>query len=414
MKVFTKSVWQMTADGMQLVPEECESYDYEGPLTECKGGKAPKTPDPNVVSAAQTQSNTDTAAYQNALNHGNVSTPYGSQTFTGRVDPTTGATVYDQSVSLSPGQQQLYDQQQQQNLQLGRVGTQMLGGIQNAYGSPMDTSGLPALADRSSLYGADDLEGARKSVSDALYQRQSSYLDPQYQQRENDLTTRLANQGVVEGSEAWRNARDQFGRERAFDYDQARTSSITGGLNEMQGLSGIALNNAGFQNNARAQSLQELLTRRNQPLNEFNALRQNTQVDTPQFQNPNNAQVAPTDTAGNIWNSYNGQLGIYNARQNQQNGLLGGLMGLGGALGSSAIMSSDKRVKSNIKRIGLLPQGVGLYTYEYDGDPQHERQTGVMAQEVEKDDPDAVITGEDGFKKVDYSRVLAKALAEAA
>jgi hypothetical protein len=32
MKVFKKSVWQMNPDGIVLVLEECESFDYEGPL----------------------------------------------------------------------------------------------------------------------------------------------------------------------------------------------------------------------------------------------------------------------------------------------------------------------------------------------------------------------------------------------
>lgn len=33
MKIFKKSVWQMNPDGMVLLPEECESFDYEGPLS---------------------------------------------------------------------------------------------------------------------------------------------------------------------------------------------------------------------------------------------------------------------------------------------------------------------------------------------------------------------------------------------
>jgi len=39
---------------------------------------------------------------------------------------------------------------------------------------------------------------------------------------------------------------------------------------------------------------------------------------------------------------------------------------------------------------------------------------GVIAQEVEQDDPQAVITGADGVKRVNYSRVLARALMRAA
>lgn len=452
-----------------------------------KTPKAPATPDPNAVSAAQTQSNRETAAFQNALDHGNTTTPWGSQSFTGRVDPTTGATVYDQSISLSPEQQQLYDQQQQQNLQLGQTSSNMLSSVQDAYRRPMDTSSLPALnsgvnmsgapgikssyttvgpqmeVDRSNLsqlYGSDDLMGARKQVQDALYDQNAAYLDKDYARSQDQLRTRLANQGVVEGTEAYSAAMDDYNRGREMAYRQARNESITRGGDEMSRLSGIARDNrgqlynenlssgnfrnsaaaqatgqnataAGFSNTARGQQLSEELARaqfgndarsqglqeqtalRNQPLNEFNALRSATQVDTPQFQNPNTATIAPTDTAGNIWNAYNGQLGIYNAQAGGNNAMMGGLMGLAGNLGSAWI-ASDRRVKSKVKRLGLLPQGVGFYEFEYTDDPKHEKQRGVMAQEVERDDPESVATGRDGVKKVNYKRVLARALAEAA
>lgn len=486
MKIFRKTVWQMTGEGMRLIPEESESFEYSGPIAECKkDSKAPPAPDPNVVSGAQTKSNQDTAAYQNALEHGNVTTPYGNQTFTGRVDPTTGATVYDQSISVAPEVQQLLDQLRQQDLSLGSTSQKMLGSVDAAYGQPLDTNGLPSRVGSvhggpiqselntqgpdlvgsldtnglPKLYGADDLEGARQQVSDALYKRQTAFLDPQYQQRQQALDSKLANQGITLGSEAYKNAMDDENRAREFSYGQARDSSITGGLGELQGLTGIAqgnraqmlgekttagnfqnqaraqalsealtrlgvnndaqqqgfqqsLSSGNFQNQARTQALQEAITLRNQPLNEYNALRSSSQVNVPQFQNPQTPQVAPTDVGGNIWNAYNGNLNVWNAQQQGNNSFLSGLMGLGGTLGGAAITKSDARVKSNVKRIGLLPQGVGVYEYEYTGDPLREKQTGVMAQEVEQDDPEAVVIDRDGTKSVNYTRVLAKALME--
>lgn len=367
------------------------------------GGKAraPAVPDPNVVSAAQTKSNTDTAAYQNAINHSNVTTPYGSQTFTPRVDPTTGATMFDQNISVSPQVQQLIDQQGKNDLALGNTSSNMLKTIDDTYSKPMDTSGLPK------LLGADDLQAQRQAVSDALYQRQAAYLDPQFEARQKAQDAKLANQGITLGSEAYKNAQDDESRAREFSYGQARDSAIAGGLNETTQL-------ANLSSSQRAQMLAEAFAKRSQPINEFSALQTNSQVNVPQFQNPNAAQVQPTDTAGNIWNNFNGLMGIYNSKTGSSNSLLSGLMGLGGQLGGAYLSNmgtSDRRVKSNVKRIGLLPQGVGLYEFEYTGDPQHERQTGVMAQEVEKDDPSAVIEV-DGVKRVNYSKVLSRALAE--
>ena len=61
---------------------------------------------------------------------------------------------------------------------------------------------------------------------------------------------------------------------------------------------------------------------------------------------------------------------------------------------------SDRRLKSNIVRIGTHPQhGIGIYDYDIDG----RRDTGVMAQELLSVLPAAVSLGHDGFLRVDYS-----------
>ena len=83
--------------------------------------------------------------------------------------------------------------------------------------------------------------------------------------------------------------------------------------------------------------MQELLALRNQPLNEFNALRSASQVEAPQFSGPSSVSMANTDVAGNINQAYQNQLNAWNARQQSSNGLLGSLMGLGGTLGGAWI-----------------------------------------------------------------------------
>ena len=80
MKIYTRVVIDMATSAVL----EADWYEYDGPVAECKGkgGKAPKAPDPNVVSAAQTRSNQDTASYNAALNRTNTYTPAGSSEFT--------------------------------------------------------------------------------------------------------------------------------------------------------------------------------------------------------------------------------------------------------------------------------------------------------------------------------------------
>jgi hypothetical protein len=81
-----------------------------------------------------------------------------------------------------------------------------------------------------------------------------------------------------------------------------------------------------------------------------------------------------------------------------------GLMGMVGSIGAAAVplMFSDKRLKTDIKKVGKTNDGLSVYTYKYKGDDK--TQMGVMAQDVEKKNPSAVKTI-DGFKAVNYSKV---------
>jgi hypothetical protein len=395
MKVYTRVVIDMATS--QVL--EADWYEYDGPVAECKkGGKAPKAPDPNVVSQAQTQSNQETAAYNAALNRTNTYTPMGSSEFTVTGTDASGAPIYRQDVTLSPDAQALYEQQNRQSRQLGDVAGGMMSRVGDAYSQPLDTSKVPK------LYGADDLLGARQQTQDALYNRQAAYLDPQWGDRERALTTQLANQGVVEGSEAWRNARDQFSRERSFDYDRAREAAILAGQSEVPMLSDVASRN-------RGQSMQELYSERALPLNEFNALRSSSQVDLPQFQGATPVNMAGTDVSGNMWNAYQARMDRYNAQQQASNNLMSGMFGLGAAaLSNPMIAFSDERLKENVEKVGRLPGGPNLYEYEFKADPSDTREVGVMAQEVERTQPSAVSRGPGGYRRVDYAKVLAKAM----
>ncbi len=87
--------------------------------------------------------------------------------------------------------------------------------------------------------------------------------------------------------------------------------------------------------------------------------------------------------------------------------------GIGAALGAAGTAAqflpfffpSDVRLKKNIKPIGKSYSGHNLYSYEFLGSDKPE--IGVLAQEVEHKDPEAVITRPSGVKLVNYDRVLA-------
>jgi hypothetical protein len=68
-----------------------------------------------------------------------------------------------------------------------------------------------------------------------------------------------------------------------------------------------------------------------------------------------------------------------------------------------AFKMSDRRLKTDIKHIGTAANGLKVYSYKLFG----RSEIGLMADEVEKVRPWAVITGSDGYKRVNYTLALA-------
>jgi hypothetical protein len=80
--------------------------------------------------------------------------------------------------------------------------------------------------------------------------------------------------------------------------------------------------------------------------------------------------------------------------------ILGGAAMVGGLI-------SDKRLKTNIKDIGRTHDNQKIYSYHFKagGPPQ----IGMMADEIQKKAPEAVVRGPDGFKRVNYDLATRKA-----
>ena len=155
---------------------------------------------------------------------------------------------------------------------------------------------------------------------------------------------------------------------------------------------------ADYQNNLRQNQIKESMMQRGFSLNEINALISGQQVNTPQFEGFNQAQRSETpqymDAADK---GYQGALQSYS--MDQANNPMGDLFQMGGQLGSAYLMAgSDRRLKTNIKRIGKTPGGTNLYSWRY---IWGEDSVGVMADEV----PWAAVDGPGGFKYVDYGRI---------
>lgn len=81
-----------------------------------------------------------------------------------------------------------------------------------------------------------------------------------------------------------------------------------------------------------------------------------------------------------------------------------GMSGMGMSMGMGM---SDPLAKHNIIEVGRDPRGFGLYLFDYKPEFRSVhgsgRQFGVMADEVERVMPAAVIVAADGYRRVDYS-----------
>jgi hypothetical protein len=65
---------------------------------------------------------------------------------------------------------------------------------------------------------------------------------------------------------------------------------------------------------------------------------------------------------------------------------------------------SDVRLKTDIDVVGTTVHALPLYRFRYRNRPE-QRYEGVMAQDVLKVMPDAVIMGDDGYYRVDYGKL---------
>lgn len=517
---------------------------------------APATPDYAAAATAQGVANKETALQQGYLNNPNVSGPLGGQTVT--FDPVTGQPTIKQN--LTETAQNTLEAQQRVQQGLANLGETGLSTAQNIINKPFEYQGpgvITTLGNSGAISGAPDLSqyGSASSIKADKYGlaqggvapvnlQQSlgnigkinqdlnannylannqlnlsnvaqmpvnagttgqaaimSRLAPQLERQQKFTAQNLANQGLVPGGEAYKNAMldqsqqqndlltqaalqginldtaanqqgfnqalatGQFGNTgtqqnfgNALSAQQAQNLAQNQGFNQQlqsgqfgnqaqlatfganlqnqqavnqaiaqnfgQGITASNAQNAAilqnqnaaaqqqqlanaaqlqqynqnlgsaqFGNSAANQDLQTQLALRNQPLNEITGLMSGSQLQMPQFQgySPTNIAPAPVFAGAQAQGAANMQ--NYGIQSAGNNATTTGLFGLGGAA------LSDRRLKSNIERIGTHKLGIGLYEYDILG----ERQRGVMADEVEKVMPEAVLMHPSGYKMVNYS-----------
>lgn len=76
------------------------------------------------------------------------------------------------------------------------------------------------------------------------------------------------------------------------------------------------------------------------------------------------------------------------------------LLNAGATIGSALITKSDRRAKTEIRKIGEMSDGLGIYSYRYKW--ENKPQIGVMADEVAELRPWALGPIQDGYSTVNY------------
>jgi hypothetical protein len=191
MKVITRAVFQMTPEGFELLEED--SYDYDGPIAEAKGGYTPSI-DANTQAGLIKQSAD--------LNRTNTAGTYGSSEWS--IDPTTGR--YTQNVSIDPSQQRQLDSRNAiaENL-IGDAGKQF-----SHVGGPFD-------------YSSDVSPSARAS-----FDRVASRMAPDFELQSKRQDQDLANGGIPVGSEAYNNEQRKLDQSQSDQlYNAAEGSANT-------------------------------------------------------------------------------------------------------------------------------------------------------------------------------------------
>lgn len=327
---------------------------------------------PSIDYGAQAQAagaaNQQTGYQQSLLNNPNMVTPFGTSTYSPfTMEQIQAGQRPTLTQTLSPSEQAKLDQSNAIQLQSLSLLGDAMPGIREALLQPFGLSGSPAQgylpgtapgrAQTDANFGSagpiqsslnfSGLPGIpqaspdiRDMVSQSLFEQGARFLDPQFQQRQQQLDSMLANQGIQRNTEAFNTEQGNLDLARSSAYNDLINRAISGGGDAMQqlfnmqmgsrqqgvgelttqgqfantaqqqalnailsamgarnagiGLQGqLASNEAGLYNQGRAQQLNELSTSRTLPLNMLTALMSGSQVNNPQFQATTPTAIQP-------------------------------------------------------------------------------------------------------------------------
>lgn len=244
----------------------------------------PPPPDYTALATAQANQQNELLGQQTWANRADQYNPWGSQTWSAQAatDPATGKpiTQWAQTTQLDPRLQSALDSQIDITQQQSQMAQGLLGRSQQEFGQQMNWGALPAWASapqqRQQLpqytgaygqgpqqntwdlsrdatpqlqtglnfggtQGVNGADVSRQRAEDAIYGSATSRLDPQWAKQQSQFDAKMANQGITQGSDAYKDAYADFNRSKTDAYNQAQMSAVTGGGAEAQRNQGMDL-----------------------------------------------------------------------------------------------------------------------------------------------------------------------------
>lgn len=235
-------------------------------------------------------------------------------------------------------------------------------------------------------FNVEASDAARQAAQDAVYNQYMERLSPHFEQQTDDLQTRLANQGLGVGTEAYQRAMTDLLQEQNDATNQAAYQSVLAGQNAYTQDLQNQIAAGGFGNAAQQAYINQLLSALAGSASQYDiqsdiyAARQGLAAAQQQAQQQ----------------AYNNRAGLISSL------ISGSSSGAGAYYGTKA--ASDKRLKENINKLDEV-NGINIYEFNYIGDDK--RQVGVIAQEMQEKCPECVIENYEnsGYLGVDYSKL---------
>jgi len=232
-------------------------------------------------------------AQQNAaMNRPTQQGLYGNQ-LQWQQDPATGQWMRKEQ--LADPYQQMLGMEQQYSLQGREMGTQAMQQAQQNMQQPYNLQGI------SQVIGSDDMNAERSRIEQSLYDRQSSLMEPQFQQQVGDFEQMAANRGWTPGSEVYEREKKNMLDRQDQQRQQWSRDATAQGLSELEKQYGLSATE-------RNRQIAEMEKLRYQPYNESQMfMGAGPGIQQDQFVDYGAMMQAPVDVAGTAANFYTAQ-----------------------------------------------------------------------------------------------------------